>query len=46
MSVGAWGSAKEQTLNLEDKSRLILDINENFGCLKTKAEIVNKVNGK
>ena len=36
MNVGAWRSTKENSFNLDDKSRLILTIDEIRGCRLTK----------
>jgi len=36
MSVGGWRSSKENSFNLEDKSRLILTIDEGRGCRKCR----------
>jgi hypothetical protein len=36
MSVGSWRSAKEKSFNLEDKSRLIVTIDEARGCRRCR----------
>jgi hypothetical protein len=36
LNVDGWQSAIEQNFDLEDKSRLLLKIDEGRGCLKTK----------
>jgi WD40 repeat protein len=36
LSMGDWRSTREKSFNLEDKSRLLLTIDETRGCRKTK----------
>lgn len=45
LSVGAWRSNRESAFNLEDKSRLILTIDENKGCRRTREVRSSDKNG-
>jgi hypothetical protein len=45
LSVGAWRSSKESAFNLEDKSRLILTIDEAKGCRKTREILESNPDG-
>jgi hypothetical protein len=46
MSVGSWRSNREKDFNLEDKSRLILTIDDIKGCQKTKKIKIDEPDGE
>lgn len=45
LNVDSWQSITEQNFDLEDKSRLLLKIDEVRGCLKTKQIRLKAPNG-
>lgn len=46
MNVGQWRSSKESSFDLEEKSRLLLTIDDTLGCRKTTEVKVTEMDGQ